>query len=100
MKWSAFAQVIKQLVAKQSVGAWTVVATLLAMLLIALWIAYAGWGLGPTVEVPATGYIAMAVGITFSLAVGVGLMTLVFYSNRAGFDEVPVFKEQANRDHE
>jgi len=33
------------------------------------------------------GYIAMALGIFFSLIVGVGLMTLVFYSSRAGYDE-------------
>jgi hypothetical protein len=35
------------------------------------------------------GYIAMALGIFFSLVVGIGLMTLVFYSSRAGYDEPP-----------
>jgi len=29
----------------------------------------------------------MALGIFFSLVVGVGLMALVFYSSRAGYDE-------------
>ena len=29
----------------------------------------------------------MALGIVFSLLVGVGLMALVFYSSRAGYDE-------------
>jgi hypothetical protein len=36
---------------------------------------------------PATGYIAMTLGIVFSLAVGFGLMTLLFYSSRHGYDE-------------
>jgi hypothetical protein len=31
----------------------------------------------------------MAIGIVFSLVVGVGLMALVFYSSRAGYDEPP-----------
>lgn len=100
MKWTVFIQMTKELAAKQSVGAWAIVGALLVMLLIAVWIAYAGWGLGASVEVPATGYVAMAVGIALSLAVGVGLMTLVFYSSREGFDEVPVFKERATKDHE
>jgi hypothetical protein len=33
------------------------------------------------------GWIAMSLGIVFSLAVGVGLMSLVFYSSRRGYDE-------------
>ena len=33
-----------------------------------------------------TGYVAMAAGIFFTLALGIGLMTLVFYSNRKGHD--------------
>ena len=36
---------------------------------------------------PPIGYAAMAAGILFSLLVGVGLMALVFYSSRAGYDE-------------
>ena len=33
------------------------------------------------------GYVAMALGVIFSLASGVGLMALVFYSSRKRFDE-------------
>ena len=36
---------------------------------------------------PSIGYVAMAAGVLFSFVVGVGLMTLVFYSSRAGYDE-------------
>jgi hypothetical protein len=36
---------------------------------------------------PATGYIAMTLGVVFSVALGFGLMALLFYSSRAGYDE-------------
>ena len=36
---------------------------------------------------PAVGYIAMGLGVTFSVIVGCGLMTLLFYSSRHGYDE-------------
>ena len=35
------------------------------------------------------GYVAMILGIIFSLLVGCGLMALVFYSSRRGYDEPP-----------
>jgi hypothetical protein len=35
------------------------------------------------------GWTAMLLGIVFSLIVGVGLMALVFYSSRHGYDEAP-----------
>jgi hypothetical protein len=34
-----------------------------------------------------TGWIALVAGALLSLAVGTGLMLLMFYSDRAGFDE-------------
>ena len=33
----------------------------------------------------------MALGVIFSLVVGVGLMTLIFYSSRKGYDEPVLF---------
>jgi hypothetical protein len=60
---------------------------LLALLALALWFAGAAWehlGGGP---IPLYGYVAMAGGVLFSLAVGGGLMALVFYSSRHGYDE-------------
>jgi hypothetical protein len=35
------------------------------------------------------GWTAMAIGVVFSLIVGIGLMALVFYSHRHGYDEAP-----------
>jgi hypothetical protein len=36
---------------------------------------------------PAAGYAAMILGIVFSLVVGCGLMALLFYSSRHGYDD-------------
>lgn len=33
------------------------------------------------------GYIALAIGVTATLALGMGLMGLLFYSSRHGYDE-------------
>ena len=34
------------------------------------------------------GYIAMIHGIVFSLVIGCGLITLMFYSSRHGYDDI------------
>ena len=41
---------------------------------------------------PREGWIALTLRVVFSLVVGVGLMTLVFYSNRRRYDEPTQFK--------
>ncbi len=51
------------------------------------WFVYEGATATADVEVSTHGYIAMTLGIVFSLAIGVALMVLVFYSSRYGFDE-------------
>jgi hypothetical protein len=68
-------------------GSWIIIGVLLALLTAAIWFGYQGLVISPDVQVSEQGYIAMALGIFFSLIVGVGLMTLVFYSSRAGYDE-------------
>jgi hypothetical protein len=40
--------------------------------------------------VPTSGYAAMVFGVIISLAIGFGLMALLFYSSRKGYDEPPV----------
>jgi hypothetical protein len=68
-------------------GATALVVALVAILAGAAW--FAGRALlaveGP--PMPTTGYVAMALGIVFSLIVGCGLMALLFYSSRHGYDE-------------
>lgn len=71
-------------------GNWTVLIVLLLLLAATLVIAVIGWSLGAGTDVPASGYFALALGVVFSLAVGFGLMGLVFYSSRKGYDEPPV----------
>lgn len=38
-------------------------------------------------DIPGYGYAAIVGGVLFSLVVGGGLMALVFYSNRHGYDD-------------
>jgi hypothetical protein len=70
-----------------------VVAVLLAFLVAAGIIGYLGWTSTDT-DVPASGYIAMALGVIFSLVVGVGLMGLIFYSSSKGYDEPAVLIQE------
>jgi hypothetical protein len=60
---------------------------LLAMLVAAGWFAARAWITISGPSVPVAGYAAMALGVGFSLVVGCGLMALLFYSNRHGYDE-------------
>lgn len=68
-------------------GSWAILVVLLIMLIGTIVVSYLGWTSAAGTDVPASGYIALALGVIFSLAVGFGLMALVFYSSRAGYDE-------------
>jgi hypothetical protein len=74
-------------------GRWIVVTVLALLLVAAAVLAYLGWTSGGDTEVPASGYIAMAIGVIFSLVIGFGLMALLFYSSRKGYDEPAVLVE-------
>jgi hypothetical protein len=39
-------------------------------------------------EISEAGWFAMGLGIVVTLALGIGLMSLVFFSNRRGYDEI------------
>ena len=60
-----------------TLGTWAVVAVLSAFLVAAGIIGYLGWTSTDT-DVPTSGYVAMALGVIFSMVVGVGLMALSF----------------------
>jgi hypothetical protein len=69
---------------------------LIALLVWSLWYASQAWFVdGP--PMPAYGYLAMAGGVFFSLLIGGGLMALVFYSNRKGYDDAA--GETPDQDH-
>ncbi len=78
---------------RMGVGSWTVLAVLVALLLATLVIVYLGWSLTKDAVVPSSAYVAMTFGVIISLAVGFGLMALVFYSSRQGYDEAPILIE-------
>jgi len=67
---------------------WLVIAALMGLLGLALWAAYRQWML-VDVDVPAWAWISLAFGAFLSILVGGGLMTLIFYSSRKGYDEPP-----------
>ena len=70
-------------------GRFALIAALLLLLAGAVWVAVVGWNLNGDVPMSGHGYVAMALGIIFSLIVGCGLMALLFYSHRHGYDEPP-----------
>ena len=75
-----------------------VIILLLAILAGAVFVGHHGWVSAGDVTMPAWGWMMMGLGIFFTLLVGGGLMALVFYSSRAGFDEPPeVVQEKKHR---
>lgn len=75
---------------KNSIGTWLVLAVLTSILLLAIGLSYVGWGPVAGVaghDISTSGYVAMTLGILVTLALGVGLMSLVFYSRRMGHDQ-------------
>jgi hypothetical protein len=73
-----------------SSSGWLTLVVLGGMLALAIVIGYVGWGMGdsddPDQAMTSSGYVAMGFGILATLALGVGLMALIFYSNRSGRD--------------
>ena len=63
------------------------VTALLAMLIASVWWAWGLWTSVETEPLPPELYVALAGGVVFSLLVGGGLMALIFYSNRHGYDD-------------
>jgi hypothetical protein len=63
---------------------------LFALLAVSLWFAGTAWShLGANaIDIPFYGYLAIGGGVVMSLLVGGGLMALVFYSSRHGYDDL------------
>ncbi len=61
-------------------------AGIVIVLLVAVVGVYA-WAVLGTSAMSAQGYVALALGIVATLGLGIGLMALVFFSNRQGYDE-------------
>jgi hypothetical protein len=70
------------------------IVSLLVLLGIAIAWAIWAWQQMPDVQMSVHGYVAMILGIVFTLLVGCGLMGLLFYSSRHGYDEPPDFNNE------
>lgn len=77
-----------------------ILAPLVGLLAVSAWFAVYAWGALAGPPIPVEGRIAMGLGIFFSLLVGCGLMALMFYSSRHGYDEAahPHPTDPARRD--
>ena len=72
-----------------SVGAWIAIVVLLGLLMAAIVGVYFSGTEDLAAGMSGTGVLAMTLGVLFTIAIGVGLMALIFYSSRRGYDEVP-----------
>jgi hypothetical protein len=64
-----------------------IILALFGLLALAIWFAVGAWVHLGGDAIPAYGYVAMAGGVLVSVLVGGGLMALVFYSARHGYDD-------------
>jgi hypothetical protein len=69
-------------------GTLALLVPLLAILAGAGWLAARTWIAADGSPISTDGYIAMTLGVGFSLALGCGLMALLFYSSRHGYDDI------------
>ena len=70
-----------------NVGTVAMLAVLFVILVATGWFASRAWTEVSGPPMPVAGYVAMILGIVFSLVVGCGLMALLFYSSRHGYDD-------------
>ncbi|MCY4395380.1 MAG: hypothetical protein OXC10_09620 [Rhodospirillaceae bacterium] len=64
------------------------IAVLIGLLALSGGAAWRVWSALDDAEMTAHGYVALAAGSTLSLLIGGGLMALVFFSARRGYDDV------------
>lgn len=77
-----------------------VIGVLVALLAAALVFGVAGWTLdGADVTISPHGILALVLGGVGTLALGGGLMFLVFYSNRRGYDDAVDDRHQRRTTH-
>ena len=76
----------KQDHAHLSGGGWLALAVLLGFLALSVWYAVYTWGVLGTSQMSTFGWFALIAGSLITVAVGGGLMTLIFYSSRNDYD--------------
>ena len=75
-----------------------IIVPLLALLALALWFAVDSWMSIGGPPMPVYGYLALGGGVIASLLVGCGLMALMFYSSRHGYDDIADHDRSDRRD--
>jgi hypothetical protein len=65
---------------------WLALVALFGLLAWATWFAVHAWGLLGGVGISLLGWFFLLLGVVVTIAVGVGLMGLLFYSSRSGKD--------------
>ena len=75
---------MKTAVAKST---WVAAAAAVGLALLVIAVVIGLWRQLGDVEISTAGWLAMAVGALATLALGIGLMALVFISNRRGYDD-------------
>lgn len=71
----------------EAMRTFALIAALGGLLIAAVWFAVYSWNAIEGPPIPFEGYVTMTFGVIFSLVVGIGLMALLFYSSRHGYDE-------------
>jgi hypothetical protein len=65
---------------------WIAILVLLGLLVWVVWYAIGAWDTMSGIDISATGWIFIVIGVLFTLGLGGGLMALVFYSSRKDYD--------------
>jgi hypothetical protein len=68
-------------------GTIALIVVLFGLLVAATVFAIRSWTSIEGPPMPEVGYVAMTIGVVFSLLIGFALMALLFYSSRHGYDE-------------
>jgi hypothetical protein len=68
------------------IAGWIALVVLLAFLAVAIWYAIHAWMALSGVAMSGAGWLFLVLGVVVTVAVGGGLMWLVFYSSRHDFD--------------
>ena len=82
-------------------GGALIIVALLVLLAGSMLGVYWGWTFhSGGAEMPGWGYAILGIGILFAMAVGSGLMALIFYSSRQGYDEPYSHDPRQSRERE
>ena len=72
---------------RNHIGTAALVGSLVGILVLTIWWGVSVWKAAGGPPIDGAIVVAMWFGIIFSLVVGCGLMALIFYSNRQGYDD-------------